>query len=90
MRGKINSLGGEMNEWEIEEELAEFMAHCCAEKKNRESTVAGKLVAVNVDHEQGGAFSSPLHHSRIKVVEKGIKKAHVEAGNQRRVRRALT
>ena len=35
-----------MNEWEQVEELAEFMAYCCAERKNKEATVAGKLVAV--------------------------------------------
>ena len=35
-----------MNEWELVEDLTEFMAYCCAENKNKESTVAGKLVAV--------------------------------------------
>ena len=46
MRRKGIWLGGEMNEWEQVEELAEFMAYCCAERKNKEATVAGKLVAV--------------------------------------------
>ena len=44
--------GREMNEWEMAEELTDFMAYCCAERKNKESTVAGKLVAANLYHEQ--------------------------------------
>ena len=50
MREKGIWLEGEMNEWELVEELTEFMAYCCAERKNKESTVAGKLVAVNDHH----------------------------------------
>ena len=35
--------GGEM---ELVAELAEFMGYCCAEKGNKEATIAGKLVAI--------------------------------------------
>ena len=34
--GKDNWLRGEINEWEMVEELTEFMAYCCAERKNYE------------------------------------------------------
>ena len=47
-------MGGDMNEWELVEELADFMAYCCAERNNKEATVAEKLVAVNVYHEKVG------------------------------------
>ena len=36
----------------VVDEPAEYMAYCCAVRGNRESTVAGKLVAVNFSHEQ--------------------------------------
>ena len=52
MRGKGNWLGKELDEWELVEELTEFMAYCCAGRKNKEATVAGKLMAVNFYHEQ--------------------------------------
>ena len=32
---------------ELVAELAEFMGYCCAEKRNKETTIAGKLVAIN-------------------------------------------
>ena len=79
-----------MNEWELVEELTEFMAYCCAERKNEEATVAGKLITVNFYHEQWVGLSSPLQHVRIKAVKNGIKRAQVEARNQTRVSRPLT
>lgn len=41
-----------MNEWELVDELAGFMAYCFAKWKNKEAIVAGKLIAVNLYHEQ--------------------------------------
>ena len=70
--------------------LAEYMAYCCAVRGNRETTVAGKLVAVNFFHEQWVGRSLPLKHFRIKAVKEGIKRSHVEGGYQQRVRRPLT
>ena len=66
------------------------MAYCCAERTNKEAAVAGKLMAVNFHHEQWRGLSLPLQHFRIKAVEKGIKRAHVEAENQTRESRPLT
>ena len=43
---------GGMKEWELEDELKELMAYCCAERRNKEATVAGKLIASNFNHEQ--------------------------------------
>ena len=40
------------SEGELVEELTGFMAYFCAERKNKEATVAGKLVAANFYHEQ--------------------------------------
>ena len=48
MRGKV-ICWGEMNEGKPVEELAEFMVYCCAERKNKEASVAWKLIAVNFD-----------------------------------------
>ena len=70
---------GEMNEWGLVD-LAELMTYYCAERKNKEVPVAGKLVAVNVYHEQWVGLPLPLQHFRIKAVRKGIKRVHVEAG----------
>ena len=39
-------------EGEIVEELAEYMAYCSANLGNMDSTIMGKLVAVNFDHQQ--------------------------------------
>ena len=36
-----------MGEMELVAELAVFMGYCCAEKGNKETTIAGKLVVVN-------------------------------------------
>ena len=45
---------------------------------------------MNLYHEQWVGLPLPLQHFRIKAVRNGIKRAHVEAGNQTRVRRPLT
>ena len=79
-----------MDEWELVDELTEFMAYCCAERKNKEATAAGKLMAVKFYHGLWVGLSLPLQHLRINSVRKGIKRAHVEALNQMRVRRPLT
>ena len=82
-------VGVEMNEWELVDELMEFVGYCCMERKNKHVTVAAKLIAMIFYHELWVGLSLPLHHFRIKAVRKGVKKAHVEAGNQTRVRRPL-
>ena len=43
LRRKGNWLGRDMSEGELVEELADLMAYCFAERKNKEATVAGKL-----------------------------------------------
>ena len=48
---------GGINPWERVQELAEFMAYCFAERKNKEATVAWKLIAANGYHEQSVALS---------------------------------
>ena len=88
MRGKGNWLGNELGEWGLVEELTEFMAYCCAEGKNKEATVAGKLMAVNVYHEQWGGLSLPLQPVRNQAVKKGNRRAHAEPGNQARGKEA--
>ena len=37
-----------MNEWELVEELTEFMAYCGVEKKKKEATVAEKLAGLSL------------------------------------------
>ena len=65
----------EANESELDvvDELAE-----CAAQGNRETTIAGQLIAVNVLYEQWVRTLLPLDHFRIKAVKEGIKKAHVK------------
>ena len=75
-----------MNEWEIVEELMDFMGYCCAEGENKGSTVAGKPVPVNVYDEQWVGLSLPL----MKALKKWIRRAHVVAGYQTRARKPLT
>ena len=62
----------------------------CAEKGNTETTIAGKLVATNIYHEQFVGLSMPLGNLLIRSVRQGIKRAHVEKGTQQRVRRPFT
>ena len=90
MRGKGNWLGKQLGKWELVEELTEFMAYCGEEMKNKEATVAGKLMSVNFYHEQFGGLSLPRQHFRSQAVNKGIRWAYTEAGNRARVRRPLT
>ena len=73
--GKGNWLRGDMSEVELVKELliAEFTAYCCTERKNKEATVVGKMVALNVYHEQWVRLSLPLQHFRIQAVRMGIK-----------------
>ena len=66
------------------------MAYCYAEWGNRESTVAGKLVAFDFVHEQWIRKSLPRNHFRIKAVREGIQRAYVERGSQQRMRRPLS
>ena len=79
-----------MGETELVAELAEFMGYCCAEKENKETTIAGKLVAINFYHEQSVGLSLPLGTPLIKSVEQGIRRADVEKGPQQRARWPLT
>ena len=88
--GERDVVEGDMNEWELVEELAEFVAYCCAGRKKKEATVAGKRVAVILYNEQWVGLSLPLQQVMIKIARNGIKRAHVEAGNQTRVRRPPT
>ena len=41
MRGKGNRLKKKMDEWGLVNELMEFRAYCCAERRDTEATVAG-------------------------------------------------
>ena len=70
--------------------LAEFMGYCCPEKGNKETTITGKLVAINFYHEQFVGLSLPLGSPLIKSVKQGIKRARIEKGTQLRVRKPLT
>ena len=65
---------------ELVAELAEFMGCCGAEKGNKETTIAGKLVAIIFYHEQFVGLSLPLGNQLIKSVKQGIKRAHVQKG----------
>ena len=76
-RGRSCWLETTASELEVVDELAEYMAYCCAVRENRESPVAGKLVAINFFHEQWMEKTLPLNHFRIKAVKEGIKRAHV-------------
>ena len=59
-RGRSCWLEATASELEVVDELAEYMAYCCAVRGNRESKVAGKLVVVNFFHEQWMGKSLPL------------------------------
>ena len=76
-------------EMEFVAELAQFMGYCCAEKGNKETTIAGKLVAIICYYEQFVGLSMPLGNRLIRSVKQGIKRAHVEKGTQQRVKRPL-
>ena len=71
------------------EELAQYMAFCCAVKRNKEVAVVGKLVAVNAYHEQWVGLSLPIKHVRVRAVRQGTKRAHVESRSQQRLRRPV-
>ena len=61
-------------------ELAEFMGYCCTEKVNKETTIAGKLVAINFYLDLFVGLSLPLGNPLSKSVKQGIKRAHVQKG----------
>lgn len=73
----------------VVDELAKYMVYCCAALGNREATIVGKIVAVDLFHGPWTGRSSPLNHFRIKAVKEGIKRVDVEWGTQQRVRRPL-
>ena len=79
-------------EMELARELVEFMGYCfaCAGKGNKESTIVGKLVAINFYHEQFLGLSVPMSNPLIRSVRQGIKRGHVEMGSQQKMRRPLT
>ena len=60
-------------ELEFVGKLVEYMVYCCAARMNRETTMEGKMIAVNFLHEQWVGRWRPLPHFRIKVVEGVLK-----------------
>ena len=58
-----------MGEMELVAEVAESMGYCCAEKGNKETTIAGKLVVINFYHEQFMGLSLPFGNPLIKSVK---------------------
>lgn len=58
--------------------------------RNREATLAGKLLGVNVFHEKWVGRILLSNHFRIKGVEEGINRAHAVGGAQQRGRRPLS
>ena len=68
-------------------ELVEFMGYCCAGKESKESTIVGKLVAMNFYHGQFLGLPVPMSNS---LIRQGIKRAHVGMSSQQKVRRPLT
>ena len=79
-----------MGEAELAAELAELMGYYRAEKVNKETTIAGELVATIFYHEQFMRMLTPLGIPLIRSAKQGIKRAHVEKGTQQRVRRPFT
>ena len=71
-----------MGETELIRELVEFMGYCCAGKGNKESTIVGKLVAINFYHEKFLGLSMPMSNPLIRSARQGIKRAHVGMGSQ--------
>lgn len=49
-----------MGEVELVGELVEFMGYCCARKGKKESTILGKLVAINFYQEEFVGLSVPM------------------------------
>ena len=80
----------DMGEMDLVGELVGFIGYCCAEKGNKESTIVGKLVAINFYHEQFLGLPVPMSNPLIRSVGQGIKRAHVGMGSQQNVRRPLT
>ena len=58
-----------MGEAELAAEVTGVMGYCCASKGNKESTIAGKLVAVQLYHEQFVGLSFPLGKPLIRPVK---------------------
>ena len=52
--------------------------------------MAGKLVAINIYHEQWVGLSLPVNHVMVRAVRQGVKRAHVESGTQQRLRRPFS
>ena len=64
-RGRSCWLEATTSELEVVDKLAEYMAYCCAVRRNRVSTVAGKLIAANFRKQWMGK-SLPLNHSGLR------------------------
>ena len=58
------------------------MGYCCAGKGNKESTVVGRLMAINFYHEQCLGLSLPISNPLHRSVRQGIKRAHVKIGSR--------
>ena len=79
-----------MGEMELVWEWVEFMGYCCAGKGNKESTIVGKLLAINLYHEQSLRLPVPMSNPLIRSVRQGIKREHVGMGSRQKVRKPLT
>lgn len=69
-----------MSDMEMVEERPKYMAYCCAVRGNRETAVAGKMVAVNFSMSNGCRL--PLNRFRIKAVTEGSRRALVVKATQ--------
>lgn len=79
-----------LEEAQVAEELAEFMAHCTHDLGNKEATIGGKLAAISFFHQQYMGVKLPLGNAFLKGVRLGIKRRQVGEGVQQRIRRPLS
>ena len=79
----------DMGEMELVGELVEIMRYRGAGKGIKESTIVGKLVAINIYHGRFLELSVPMSNPLIRSVRQAIKSAHIRMGNQQKVRRPL-
>lgn len=81
----------ERSQLNASEELVEFMMQCYSERKNRASTISGKISAIAYYHKMWGGIQIPSDHFLIQAVKKGITRSQgLKGHNVTKVRCGLT
>ena len=77
------------SEWELVNELAEYIVFCVRDTRKPGDSTNGQVGSGQISYEQSVGRLLPLKYFRIKAVKGGMKKTYAKGGTQQRVMKSL-